>query len=283
VRQELGLPLVLDFRDPWATNEVEFGHLPKWLQRRHDSAERDAVLAADLVVSAHPMLTEYFIRRYGIRPDRCATIYNGFDEDDFGVPAPRQTASAKKFTLTHTGSFYRQYNPGVMASALHEHWSSAVKGVDEVELRFVGGAAATEFKRSPGLEIVVTPRVEHDVAVREQIQADMLLLIIDRHFYPGVIAAKLFEYLAAGRPIFGVLPEDGTMAQIIRECRAGWVADCDQPRQIVETLREAVQAVAHPGFRFDPDRERIRQFSRSSQARRMAALFDAIGPAEPTL
>ena len=37
----------------------------------------------------------------------------------------------------------------------------------------------------------------------------------------SIQTGKLFEYLAAGRPILGTGPADGDAAQILKECQAG--------------------------------------------------------------
>ena len=36
-----------------------------------------------------------------------------------------------------------------------------------------------------------------------------------------ILSAKLFEYLAAGRPILAVVPPDGEAAELVRETGAG--------------------------------------------------------------
>jgi glycosyltransferase involved in cell wall biosynthesis len=52
----------------------------------------------------------------------------------------------------------------------------------------------------------------------------------------GVLSGKVFEYLAAERPILAAVPPDGAAADLIRETGAGVVAPPDDP----EALREAL-------------------------------------------
>jgi glycosyltransferase involved in cell wall biosynthesis len=51
-----------------------------------------------------------------------------------------------------------------------------------------------------------------------------------------VLSGKVFEYLAAGRPILAAVPPDGAAAELIRETGAGIVAAPDD----VDALREAL-------------------------------------------
>ena len=55
----------------------------------------------------------------------------------------------------------------------------------------------------------------------------------------GVLSGKVFEYLAAERPILAVVPPDGAAAELIRETGAGVVAPPDD----VPAIREALEGL----------------------------------------
>jgi hypothetical protein len=52
----------------------------------------------------------------------------------------------------------------------------------------------------------------------------------------GVLSGKVFEYLAAERPILAVVPPDGAAADLIREIGAGVVA----PPEDIPAIRNAL-------------------------------------------
>jgi glycosyltransferase involved in cell wall biosynthesis len=54
-----------------------------------------------------------------------------------------------------------------------------------------------------------------------------------------VLSGKVFEYIAAGRPILAVVPPDGAAAELIRETGAGVVVAPDD----VDGIREALVAL----------------------------------------
>src|SRR5207248_1554851 len=52
----------------------------------------------------------------------------------------------------------------------------------------------------------------------------------------GVLTGKIFEYLAAERPILAAVPPDGAAARLVRDTGAGTVVPSDD----VDALREAL-------------------------------------------
>ena len=57
----------------------------------------------------------------------------------------------------------------------------------------------------------------------------------------GVVTAKIFEYLAAGRPILAAVPSDGEAAAIVRDTNAGTVVEPDDVDAIGAALTEMVE------------------------------------------
>jgi len=54
----------------------------------------------------------------------------------------------------------------------------------------------------------------------------------------GVLSGKVFEYLAAERPILAVVPPDGAAAELIRAANAGVVVAPDDIDGMVAALRD---------------------------------------------
>jgi glycosyltransferase involved in cell wall biosynthesis len=82
----------------------------------------------------------------------------------------------------------------------------------------------------------------------------------------GVVSGKLFEYLAAARPILAAVPPDGAAAELIRETGAGVVAAPDDPealREALAGLHERFRSGGLPDVQLDPgDRERLSRRAR---------------------
>lgn len=161
-----------------------------------------------------------------------ATIANGCDFDDF---AGLHYERGERFRITHTGSFFGRRDPRPFLQALHDSDSEALA-------RFVGGfrTADREWAEELGLgrRLELVPYAPHRRALELQRNSDALLLLIPEADGRGrgVLSGKVFEYLAAERPILAAVPPDGAAAQLIREAGAGIVAAPDD----VPALRAAL-------------------------------------------
>ena len=73
--------------------------------------------------------------------------------------------------------------------------------------------------------------------MREQRAADILLLPLRQEpEYAKVLPGKIFEYLAARRPVLGIGQEDGAAAQILRDAGAGQMFDWDKKEELTAFL-----------------------------------------------
>ena len=97
-------------------------------------------------------------------------------------------------------------------------------------MRFVGDfrPGDREFMESLGLgdRVEVIDYVPRRESLRLQRDSDALLLLIPDAGGRGrgVLSGKVFEYLAAERPVLAVVPPDGAAAELVRETGAGLVA-----------------------------------------------------------
>ena len=134
---------------------------------------------------------------------RIVTITNGSDFDDFDGMA---YTPGERFRITHTGAFFGQRDPKPFLRALAE------SGLEDVVVRFVGGfrAADREFAESLGLadRVEVIPFVPRRHSLELQRDSEALLLIASEAGGrgTGVIPGKVFEYVAAERPILAAVP-----------------------------------------------------------------------------
>jgi hypothetical protein len=92
-----------------------------------------------------------------------------------------------------------------------------------------------------------------------------------------VLSGKVFEYLAAERPILALVPPDGAAADLIRETGAGVVAPPDDVDAIESALRELHDRFANGGLastEIPPDtRHRL---SRRARAEELAEVLQQL-------
>ena len=113
-----------------------------------------------------------------------------------------------------------------------------------------------------------------------QRDSDALLLLIPEAGGRGrgVLSGKVFEYLAAERPIIAAVPPDGEAAALLRSTGAGLVAAPDDVDGLVDAMAELTarwRAGELDGTRLtDDDRERL---SRRARAEELAGLLRGLG------
>ena len=190
------------------------------------------------------------------------TIPNGCDFDDF---AGLEYRRGERFTITHAGSFFGRRTPRPFLQAV------AASGLD-LTARFVGDFRPSdrEWAEELGLadRLDLRPYTSHREALELQRSSDALLLLIPEADGRGrgVLSGKVFEYLAAERPILAVVPPDGAAADLIREAGTGIVAapeDVDGIRTALAGLHERWQAGSLNGTPLPEDlRDRLDRRSR---------------------
>ena len=116
----------------------------------------------------------------------------------------------------------------------------------------------------------------HAEALAAMRAADALLLLVPRAGGRGlsVVSGKVFEYLAAERPIVALVPPEGDAAALLRDTGSAWIADPDDEAAIAAAIGEAVAAWEDDRLderRLTPEwRERL---DRRTRARELAELL----------
>jgi glycosyltransferase involved in cell wall biosynthesis len=204
---------------------------------------------------------------------RVVTVANGCDFDDF---AGLEYRPARRFRITHTGSFFGRRDPRPFLQALHD------SGLD-VSARFLGDFREADREWAEGLDladrlelIAYAPR---HVSLELQRDSEALLLLIPDAGGrgKGVLSGKVFEYLAARRPILAAVPPDGAAAELIAATGAGVVAppdDQDALRQALAALHARFADGGLPDVELDESWER--RLSRRARVEDVADLLRSL-------
>jgi glycosyltransferase involved in cell wall biosynthesis len=225
VKRATGVRWVADLRDsilshPHRRQDVRGeGHVARLVARR-----------ADAIVCVSPAAVEEMRALSPAGP--VELIDHGADFEDFDGLEYRR---AERFRITHTGTIFGRRDPKPFLHAL-------ARMDDDVLARFVGdfrdADRATIAELGLGERVELVPYLPRREALALQRDSDALLLLIPAGEGRGrfVVSTKVFEYLAAGRPILASVPEDGAAAALLRETCAGTVVPPDDVDAIAKAL-----------------------------------------------
>jgi glycosyltransferase involved in cell wall biosynthesis len=267
-------PWVAELRDGWYRwNRAIFPDYPAWrdgLERRLEAA---TLRTADRVVLVTERMAEAFRHQYADLPaDHFAVVSNGYDPRQF-EESDSLAARQPGWRVLHAGALYYGRSLAAFAEAARRLMSTNAAFGRDFRLTLLGTLDATaraELARA-GLEhhLEVRSQVEHCSAVAAMRGADALLLIANTT--PGAeatVPGKLFEYLAAGRPIVAVAPPGSSTADVLDRTGGGWLAPAGDPDGIAHALR---QAYTQRGYRLRPGA--LAPFDRRTLAGDLAAVF----------
>lgn len=268
-----GIPWVADFRDPW-TKIFYFKHLRlgKWAERKHHELEQKVLDDATAIVAVSPLVQKDF---QNATETPVHMITNGYDEEDYlnaVVPDGR-------FNVVHTGLLTAEGNPVELWKVLADMCAADRGFAGKFRLILAGktDAKVLESIQEAGLEKYLTNLgyLDHDKAVMEQRKASVLILPIrEEPETKAILPGKLFEYLAARRPILGVGTREGAMATVLQETGAGKIFNWSDTNDIKEYMENCWNRFC--AGTLETEAADIERFSRRSTTRRMAELFESI-------
>lgn len=244
LKRKTGIPWLADFQDPWTqVDYYQMLSLTSWADRRHHRLEQEAFQAADkTTIVSHSWKKE--LEEIGAH--NVSVIPWGYDPEDFQELQPAQVPG---FTFMHLGIMGHDRNPETFFRVLRELSEEDEDFERDIRLELVGQvdfSVQEAFALEGLLEKVHLPgSVPRSRALELTAGSPVLLLLLNKQDnVKGRIPGKLFEYLAARRPILVLGPPDSDVAKIVTETNSGITCAYDDAAGIktaVSTLYEKYQ------------------------------------------
>ena len=265
-----GLPLVVDLRDPWAHCELRRPMRPLLPRNIVDQLERSVVRQAAAVILNTEATLDDYRRAYPEQPaEKFLCIRNHGDAD---LVADGQHAAFDRFTLLFLGNFGRFIKADVLVRLLAELSGRGV-GPDALQLVVTGAFPEEGWRMAQGMGVAGYLHLHPHVPYREigavMAAADLLVLLVQPHGRQR-LAAKLFDYLVAERPVLAI-SESAELAQLLQRSGAGRTF----PYADVAGIADEVQARMAEGRGRVAPRTPIGATSRESTAT-LASLLDRV-------
>ena len=238
-----GLAWIAELRDGWSF-EPPRPPLPRPQRGLDARVERSTLTRADLVLGVTQPIVDDARERLGVRAELVTNAFDPEENVDEGLAA--DIVAADRTTLVHTGRMaVSGSTPKPLLDALElltdlrERLEVVLAGpLSEDERGLVAAAEAQGLVRWVGA-------LDRPRTLALQRLADALLVVTEGSTRKSVATGKLFEYLAARKPIL-VLGDATEAARIVRETGAGTATSATDPAAIAAAIRELVERPLGP-------------------------------------
>jgi hypothetical protein len=266
---------VADYRDLWSQN---YGYPYGGLRRLFDRLYEKAVMKrADLITTVSEPIAarlRMLLRGVEIHP-----IRTGFDERTLDYQD--ELDQGDLFTLTFTGQIYDHSKQRVelLLQAVRRLIDNGAIPPERVRIKFFGPPdrqLAQKVIDAGMREVVMMPgTVSRDQSLIEQRRAQVLLFFNwEDRGQRGTYSGKIFEYLAARRPVLVVGGQDGVLTRLIAETGSGHV--CSNQGEIEEWLATCYgEFEKHGRVKYRGNAQAVRGVSHEKMAKEFASVFGA--------
>jgi glycosyltransferase involved in cell wall biosynthesis len=272
LKKELDLKWIADFRDPWTTIHYHKSlRLMSKAKKKHKALEKEILSEANLIVVTSPTTKNEFEL---ITKKPIEVITNGYGEF---AKVPRVLDTS--FSISHIGSLLSERNPKVLWKVLSEITSENIDFKIDLELK-LAGIVSKEIVDSifnAGLKdnCKLLGYVSHSEAIQLQQNSGVLLLVeIDSKDTKSIIPGKLFEYLAAGRPILALGPKGSDIAGIINKTKSGEFYNYSQADALKSHILELYSDFKRGALTISS--EGIEKYSRRELTKRMSEVIKSL-------
>ena len=231
LHQNNNLKWIADFRDPWSDlyYNKDFSQLAI-AKNKNKRLEKLVLQNADCVLTVSNTLKKEFSKI----AKRVEVITNGFDDEFLTKNILRLS---NKFTISYIGLLPKQSNPKSLFRVLKILSLENPDFKKDLKINFIG-----DISDAVKIEIDIhnltkntefIDYVSHQKAIEfQKISQVLLLLIPNVEKSEGILTGKLFEYLTAKRPILAIGPENGDLAEILKNTHAGVVVDFNNEHKL---------------------------------------------------
>lgn len=277
-----GVPMVIEYRDPWCVPSGRPTHGLKFLLERRWEAR--IIRSASRVIFDNPVSRDAHVSFYGIPEEKAIIIPNGYDPADRAEVEP--VKSGVPILFGYSGSFTSGgRTPRFFIDAMrivldwHPEWTGKVRA------KFVGQfwPDDKDYIAFKGLDSLVdiTGFLPHADSIRHVAGFDVALVIGETcKGNNNTVPEKIYEYMMWEKPMLALVPKEGASGKLIQEYGLGEVTGVDDTQAIADTLERMIKA-ALTGSAIVKRRKGIEKFDRRRLTGELGGILQAAARTRP--
>jgi glycosyltransferase involved in cell wall biosynthesis len=282
LKQSKGLPWVAEFRDPWIYNHLEWSEIKDrswrwWYQHQFNVVRkilREVVKNADLIVVESPMHGALLTRDFKLDSRKVVALGMGYEADILHDITESFIAFPKRPVIGFVGRVYYGYQNAI------KNFVEALKMLEREGYQFtlvsVGhqNNAFSKFANEVNLtNFVPIGSVNYLHALSIMNELDYGIVTTCKECFPH-INSKLWEYLALNLSVLAIVPDTGSMAQIVKAGDFGSVLSYDKTQMFLELRTVLDDYKAGRVRRASPDF--VMGYSRATMITRLAERMEEL-------
>jgi glycosyltransferase involved in cell wall biosynthesis len=270
------LPWVADFRDLWTQNHYShYSQLRKYFEKK---LEIETLKNASSITTVSQPLEDKLAALH--KDKKIFLIKNGFDPEFVN----QETDVDQFFKIVYTGFLYEgKRDPAQFFAVIDDLCDKEFIKRNDIKIDFFGHDSREDWLHEEivkyHLQDLVTlhGEVSHKTAVAEQRKAQMLLLLTwNNPEEEGVYTGKLFEYLAAHRPILSLgFTEGGVVKELLVQTKAGVHAGNEEELK-AEIIRAYHEYREFGKVQYRGINTEVMKYSHKEMARKFAEVLDTV-------
>jgi glycosyltransferase involved in cell wall biosynthesis len=274
IAKRCGLPWIADLRDEWSQDPVYC----RGAEKKHLETETRTLGACRAVVTVTPRAKENFRRILGGSVP-VHFLPNGYDPADFREPKPRPGSGGRKLRILYSGRISAKHSPKAVFEILRDEFRRNPEWRERVEIRILGGSGNRNAIRGYGElgeRVEFVPYRPHAECIRLMEEADVLLLLATTAAGSEIITGKVFEYMAAGKPIWAVLSHRGELSRILAGYGNAVTGFTSVPGSVAASWRRIASGWTSGRLNRPVRWPAVRRYDRKRQTAVLARIFDGV-------
>lgn len=272
LKKRYSIPWIADFRDPWTGIYFYKDLKLTWIADKiNHRLERKVLRNSDINVVVSQSMADAFT---SITTKRVEIVSNGFDHSDYNFDL---AIDKNIFSLVHVGTIPPSSNSKYLWSAISRLAKENEEFNQKLRIQFIGdvdNSVIESLKENNLFNKVEMVGYKPHSEIPVYQKSAQALLVLAPSTSKEILTGKIFEYLAANRPIMAVGPVGGDLDKLLIETDAGIMLPNDSETDIYEGLKWFWDGFQSDWSNFNP--RNINLYSRKALTHKISELMDEL-------